>query len=41
MTRLEQLRRAIVKARPANGFIRRDMIIAGWTAQPDYQAVRP
>ncbi len=34
--RLERLHIAINDARPFNGFIRRDLILAGWTGQPDY-----
>ncbi len=37
---MDQLMSAIFKVRPANGWITSTWILDGWTAQPDYKAVR-
>ena len=37
---LDKLARAIVKTRPQNGWITSAWILDGWTAQPEYKAVR-
>lgn len=36
----ERIAAAIVKARPANGWITSGWIASGWTAQPEYREVR-
>lgn len=37
---VDNLMQAIFKVRPQNGWITSAWILDGWTAQPDYKAVR-